>query len=179
MDLTKILSISGKPDLFTHIAQSKNGMIVESLVDGKRLNAFASMRVSALHEIAIYTEGEDMPLEDVFKRIFKKEDGGQAISHKVSSKELKKYFGGVLPEYDEERVYVSDIKRLIKWYNLLQSKGLIDLEENEDDKKEEENKAEVDKTEDVKETKTKTKEKVKEKTKEKSKESKKKDNKKE
>lgn len=132
MDLTKILSISGKPDLFKHIAQSKNGIVVESLIDGKRINAFASMRVSALHEIAIYTEGEDMPLEDVFKRIFKKEDGGQAIDHKVSNKELKKYFEEVLPEYDKDRVYVSDIKRLIKWYNLLQSKGLVDLEEKEE-----------------------------------------------
>ncbi len=142
MDLTKILSISGKPDLYMQIAQSKNGMIVESLEDKKRLNAFATMKISSLQDIAIYTESEDLPLSDVFKKIFEKENEGQTISHKSSANELKSYFEEVLPDYDKDRVYVSDIKRVIKWYNILQKHELIDLQEdvsednNESDKKE-------------------------------------------
>lgn len=143
MDLSKVLTISGKPDLFKHIAQSKNGIIVESLIDGKRLNAFASMRVSSLHEISIYTEGEDVPLEDVFKNIYKKVNGEKAIDHKSSAEELKTFFEEALPEYDKEKVYVSDIKRVVKWYNILQEKGMVDLEEPEKTENEEEVKDEV------------------------------------
>lgn len=129
MDLKEILSITGKPGLYKLIAQSRTGVIVESLLDGKRFPVMASHNVSALADIAIYTYGEEVPLAEIFKTIFKKEDGGQAISHKSSAAELQSYFSEIVPEFDEERVYASDIKKVFSWYNLLQSKGLVDAEE--------------------------------------------------
>ncbi len=126
MDLSKILSISGKPDLYKHIAQSKNGIIVESLNDGKRINAFSTMRISALQDIAIYTEGEDVPLATVYRTMFKQTEGKEAPSHKSDDKTVTDFFEKVLPEYDKERVYISDIKRALKWYNLLISHNLVD-----------------------------------------------------
>ncbi len=148
MDLSKILSVSGKPDLYKHVAQSRNGIVVESLTDGKRMNAFASMRISALQDIAIYTEDEDVPLEDVFRSIYIKTGGEKAISHKAKNDEIKAFFAEVLPEYDKERVYVSDMKRVIKWYNALHDKGLVDAEKKEEETKEE--KSESKNTEDKK-----------------------------
>ena len=130
MELKEILSITGKPGLYKLVAQSRTGVIVESLLDGKRFPVMASHNVSALADIAIYTYSEEVPLADVFRSIFKKEDGGEAISHKSSAAELKNYFLDVVPEFDEERVYVSDIKKVFNWYNLLQSKGLVDAEED-------------------------------------------------
>lgn len=132
MDLSKILSIAGKPGLFEMVSQSKSGLIVESLLDGKRTPAFSHERISSLEEISIFTEVDDVPLKEVFQAIFKKEDGQKTISHKSSANELKAFMEGVLPDYDKERVYVSDIKKLINWYNLLIEKGLIDLEEKEE-----------------------------------------------
>jgi len=129
MDLSKILSIAGKPGLFNMVSQSKSGLIVESLLDGKRIPAFSHERISSLEEISIFTETDDTPLKEVLQNLFKKEDGKKTISHKSSAKELKAVMLEVLPDYDEERVYVSDIKKLINWYNLLVEKGLIDLEE--------------------------------------------------
>jgi hypothetical protein len=128
MDLSKILAISGKPDLYKHVAQSRNGVVIENITDGKRLNAFASDKISALQDIAIFTTGEDLPLADVFRKIFQKENGGQSIDHKSSNEDIKKYFEEVLPEFDKERVYVSDMKRLFKWYNTLQKQNLVDME---------------------------------------------------
>ncbi len=129
MDLSKILSISGKPDLYKHIAQSRNGIVIEGITDGKRINAFSTDKISSLQDIAIYTKDDDLPLNDIFQNIFKKEDGKEAISHKASNKEIKAYFTEILSDFDEERVYVSDMKRVFKWYNILQKQGLIDLEE--------------------------------------------------
>ena len=134
MDLTKILSISGKSDLYKHIAKSKNGIIVESLSDGHRMNAFSSMKISTLHDIAIFTEVDDMPLEEVFKLIFKKQEGGKSIDLKSSNEKLKEYFDSILPEYDKDRVYVSVIKRIFKWYNLLIKHNLIEIDEKENEK---------------------------------------------
>lgn len=131
MDLSKILSIAGKPGLFQMISQSKSGLIVESLTDGRRIPAFSHERISSLEEISIFTETDDVPLKDVFISIFKKEDGKKTISHKSSTNDLKGLLSAVLPDYDEERVYVSDIKKLINWYNQLIEKNLIDLEEKE------------------------------------------------
>ncbi len=143
MDLSKILSIAGKPGLFQMISQSKSGLIVESLTDGRRIPAFSHERISSLEEISIFTETDDVPLKDVFISIFKKEDGKKTISHKSSANDLKGLLSGVLPDYDEERVYVSDIKKLINWYNQLIEKNLIDLEEKETtENKEEETPAE-------------------------------------
>lgn len=129
MDLSKVLSIAGKPGLFSMVSQSKSGLIVESLIDGKRIPAFSHERISSLEEISIFTETDDVPLKEVLQNLFKKEDGKKTISHKSSAKELKEVMLAVLPDYDEERVYVSDIKKLINWYNLLVEKELIDLVE--------------------------------------------------
>jgi len=138
MDLKGILSISGKPGLYKHISQTKNGIIVESLVDKKRMPAYASAKISALEDIAIYTENEDMPLVDVFKKIYESENGKEVLSSKASNDELKAYFGKVLPEYDKERVYVSDLKKIITWYNLLLSLKLMDFTQKEEEKEEKE-----------------------------------------
>ncbi len=135
MDLKGILSISGYPGLFKMIKQARNSIIVESLKDKKRMPAYATSKISALEDIAIFTETGDAKLLDVFKNIYRKEDGEKAISHKSKADELKAYFAEVLPEYDRDRVYVSDIKRIINWYNILQEHGMVDL----DDEAQEEN----------------------------------------
>jgi hypothetical protein len=145
MDLSKILSIAGKPGLYQMISQSKSGLIVQSLLDGKKIPAFSHERISSLEEISIFTETDDIPLKDVFIKLFKKEDGKKTISHKSSAKELKDLLKSVLPDYDEDRVYASDIKKLINWYNLLVDKNLIDLEE---EKEETEATSEAEKAED-------------------------------
>lgn len=129
MDLSKVLSIAGKPGLYSMVSQSKSGLIVESLLDGKRIPAFSHERISSLEEISIFTETDDVPLKKVLQSIFKKEDGKKTISHKSSANDLKALMLEVLADYDEERVYVSDIKKLVNWYNLLVEKDLIDLVE--------------------------------------------------
>ncbi|MGQ1784965.1 MULTISPECIES: DUF5606 family protein [unclassified Saccharicrinis] len=128
--LKGILAVSGQSGLFKMISQAKNSIIVESLIDGKRMPAYATSRISALEDISIFTEEADVKLVDVFKRIFEKEDGGQSISHKASAKELKSYFATVLPDYDRDRVYVSDIKKVIMWYNLLVDKDFFKFGED-------------------------------------------------
>ncbi len=113
MDLTEILSISGKPGLHKMISQTKGGMLVESMSDQKRFPVFAHEKVSSLEEISIFTETDDIPLKDVFKKINEMMEGDKALSHKSSSDELKDFFDDVVPDYDKERVYVSDIKKVI------------------------------------------------------------------
>ncbi len=142
MDLSKILSISGKPGLYKMLAQTKNGLVVESLLDGKRFTAFSHERVSTLEEISIYTEDEDKPLKEVLKAIYDKQDGKAAMSHKSDGKELKAFFEEAIPDYDKENVYVSDIKKVIGWYNTLVEHKLIDFTEEEKGKREEETKEE-------------------------------------
>jgi hypothetical protein len=137
MDLKGILSISGYGGLFKLIKQTKSGFVVESLADKKRMQAFATSKISTLDDIAIFTEDGEEHLKDVFRKIFEKEDGKQTISHKVSANELKSFFEALLPNYDKERVYVSDIKKVINWYNLLVEHGLIDLEEDKTEENEE------------------------------------------
>ena len=131
MDLSEILSISGKPGLYKMIAKSKNGLIVESLIDGKRISAFSHEKISSLEEISIFTDTEDLPIKEVFKRISEKTDRKQTIDVKSQNNKLKEFFEKVLPEYDKERVYVSDIKKVLKWYNLLLEKELLDFTEEE------------------------------------------------
>jgi uncharacterized protein DUF6852/uncharacterized protein DUF5606 len=139
--LKDILSISGHGGLFKFISQGRTGIIVESLEDKKRMNASASAKISALEDIAIFTDTEDLPLKDVFKAIFDKTNGEAAINHKSSADELKKYFAEILPDYDRDRVYVSDIKKVINWYNILQKSEMLNFDEEETDEVEE--KAEV------------------------------------
>ncbi len=129
MDLKGILAIAGQPGLFEMISQAKNSIIVESLITKKRMPAYATSKISALEDIAIYTYTEDVPLVEVFKKIFKKETGGNAIDHKASAKQLKEYLAEILPDYDKDRVYVSDIKKIMQWYNTLAELNMIDLED--------------------------------------------------
>lgn len=134
--LKGILAISGHSGLFKLVSEGKNSIIVESLDTGKRMPVYSTAKVSALEDIAIYTYEGDTPLKEVFKSISEKENGGPAISHKASGPELKAYFEAVLPEYDKDRVYVSDIKKVVLWYNTLQAKDMLDFsdaEENTDD----------------------------------------------
>lgn len=125
--LKGILSVSGHSGLFKLVAESKNNIIVESLDTNKRIPVYSTAKVSSLEDIAIFTENEDMPLKEVFKAISEFENGGVAISVKSADKDLKTYFQKVLPDYDKTRVYVSDIKKVISWYNKLQEKGMLDF----------------------------------------------------
>ncbi|HRG37252.1 MAG TPA: DUF5606 domain-containing protein [Bacteroidia bacterium] len=137
MDLSGIISIAGMSGLYKVIAQTKSGLVVESLLDKKRVPAYSTSKVSALEEVSIYSTGDDVPLKDVLKKIHTKEKGATSIDHKAPDAELKKYFKSVFPEYDEARVYVSDIKKVISWYNALEKEGLLTKKEEkktEDDK---------------------------------------------
>ncbi|MDX1277985.1 DUF5606 domain-containing protein [Oceanihabitans sediminis] len=130
MSLDKVLSISGRPGLFKLITQTRGGFIVESLIDQKKIPVNMQDNVSVLSEIAIYTLQEELPLKEVFKKIKEKEGGKQtSISHKESKDKLEEYFFEVLPNYDEDRVYASDIKKIIQWYNLLEKHNMLDFEE--------------------------------------------------
>jgi len=129
MDLKDIMSISGKPGLYKNIAQSKSGVIVESLTDGKRFQVFASDKISALGEISIYTTGEDMALREVFRLIKEKYQDTPAPGNKAGDKEILQFFEGIVPDYDKERFYVSHMRKLVGWYNILLEKGITDFSE--------------------------------------------------
>jgi hypothetical protein len=137
MNLEKILSISGKPGLYALKVQTRTGFLAESLVDGKKISVGLKVNVSLLSEISIYTFNEERPLTQVMRNIAIKENEGPAISHKEDNAKLVAYFTEILPEYDSERVYPSDIKKVLSWYNLLQSKGLVSKEEPKVDNAEE------------------------------------------
>lgn len=124
MEFNKIISVTGKPGLYQVVSQSKNAIIVASLADQKRLAINATQNVSLLENIAIYTYEEDIPLLDVFKAMFTKTEGKEAISHKESGKKLESFFLEVLPNYDDERVYTSNIKKVIQWFNILVKSGM-------------------------------------------------------
>lgn len=133
MDLRTVLSVSGKPGLFKLISHQKSGVVVESLLDGKRTAISSSANVSSLGDIAIYTYDEEVPLRDVFVKMAERTNSKEALSHKSSKDELEDFFGEVLPKFDQERVYASDIKKIVQWYNILVKNDLLDvLEENED-----------------------------------------------
>lgn len=104
-------------------------VIVESLLDGRRMPVQSAHKVSSLEDISIYTYEDDVPLGEVFEKIYAKENGGKAIHHKATPEELRDYLGEVLPTFDEDRVYPSDLKKLFQWYNLLQEKGLLEAED--------------------------------------------------
>ena len=125
MSLEKILSISGKPGLYVLKVQTRTGFVAESLLDGKKVTVSLKSNVSLLSEISIYTYEGEKPLAEIMQNIAKKENKGQTISHKEDNATLLSYFREVLPEYDEERVYASDVKKIVNWYNTLQEKGLL------------------------------------------------------
>lgn len=132
MNITGIISISGKPGLSKIVKQSRNGIIVESLIDGKRFPVQGTERISSLEDISIYTFEEDVLLVDVFKKVKEHTQGKKAISHKSSNSELQAEFEKILPNYDQDRVYTSDIKKVFQWFNLLLEKGLLEEEKEEE-----------------------------------------------
>lgn len=125
MNLKEIVAISGEPGLFRFIAQGKNSIVVENLESGKRTSAFGSAKVSSLEDISVFTDKEDLPLGKIFDMIHEKENGGPAIDSKAGVDELKNYFGEVIPEYSRDKVYLSDIRKIVKWYNILHEKELL------------------------------------------------------
>ena len=136
MSLEKILTISGKPGLYQIQNQTRNGFLATSLIDGKKISVSARQNVSILAEIAIYTLTKELPLREVFAKIFDKEKGGKAISHKSTKDELEEYFFEVLPDYDEDRVYPSDIKKIVQWYNLLTKNGISKFKDESSEEEE-------------------------------------------
>lgn len=129
MNLEKILAITGKPGLYALKVQTRTGFVAESLLDGKKITVGLRSNVSLLSEISMYTHTEEKPLAEIMRTIAVKENEGLAISHKESNEKLLEYFKEILPDYDEDRVYLSDIKKVLNWYNMLQTNGLVSKEE--------------------------------------------------
>jgi hypothetical protein len=134
MALDKILSIGGRPGLYKLLTQTRSGFVAEALLDGKRISVGLQSNVSVLSEIAIYTLEEEVPLHEVFQKIKEKEKGGKtSVGHKEDKIKLEEYFFEVLPNYDEDRVYASDIKKIIQWYNILHDHGLTEFSDTKDE----------------------------------------------
>jgi hypothetical protein len=133
MNLKSIISITGKPGLYSVVSQTKNGLIVESVGEGKRSPVYASDKVSALEDISIYTMKEDMPLSEVYTKVFESTKGKEAIDHKAKPEELRAFLGKII-DFDEERVYNSDLKKLFQWFNLLVKADLLKPEVKEEKK---------------------------------------------
>lgn len=131
IDLTGIIAISGQPGLYKVVAQSKNGIIVEGLADKKRTSISSTAKVSSLEDISMFTTGEDKPVSEIMKAIFDKEKGGACIDAKADDKSVVAYFAAVLPDYDKERVYTSNMRKLFNWYNGLQTSGNLKVKEAE------------------------------------------------
>lgn len=129
IDLTGIIAISGQSGLYKVVAQSKNGIIVEGLADKKRTSISSTAKVSSLEDISMFTTGEDKPVAEIMQSIFDKEKGGACIDAKADDKSVAAYFESVLPEYDKERVYTSNMKKLFTWYNGLQTTGNLKVKE--------------------------------------------------
>lgn len=125
MNLEEILTVSGKSGLFKRISETRNGLLVESLTDGRKMPVFATERSSVLEDIGIYTQDKEIPLKEVFWKIHEHTDGNPAPDPKSHPDDLKNVFAEILPEYDRDRVYVSDIKKVFTWYNILLEKGRI------------------------------------------------------
>lgn len=137
MDLSKIVSISGKPGLYVIKSQAIGRLIVESVIDGKCSPAFARDRMSSLEEISIFSTDEDRPLKDVFKMIHEKMGDKVDFDYKKAAPEqLREKFAFVMPDYDEEAVYPSDMKKVFAWYQMLVDKNLLDFTEEEEKKEE-------------------------------------------
>ena len=134
MDFTKIVSISGKSGLFKVVSQSKNAVIVESLTDQKRFPAFGHEKMSSLGEISVFTTGEDLPLKDILKAFHVKLEGKSAPDPKSNNTVLLNFFQEMVPDFDQERVYISDIRKMISWYNMLLDQNLLDFTEPAEEK---------------------------------------------
>jgi hypothetical protein len=132
MDLKEVMSVSGHSGLFRFISQGRNGIIVESFTDQKRSFITASQKVSSLGDIAIFTDAEEVPLKDVFKSIRQLEPGSTIPDGKSAPDVLRNFMEKILPNYDRERVYMSDIKKLVTWYNELLKLDLLDFEEEKE-----------------------------------------------
>ena len=136
MNVEKILAIAGKPGLFELKLQTRSGFLAESLLDGKKITVGLRSNVSLLSEISMYTYTEEKPLVEIMRAIaIKENEGPTSVSHKVDNAKLVAYFQEILPDYDEDRVYASDIKKLLNWYNILQAKGMVSKEEPKEDAK--------------------------------------------
>jgi hypothetical protein len=125
MSLDKILAISGKPGLYELKVQTRSGFLAESLLDGKKLNVGLQSNVSLLSEISVYTYEGEKPLAEILKAIAEKEDNKQTTINKEDKATLEQYFSEVVPDYDTDRVYASDMKKIVNWYNLLVLKELV------------------------------------------------------
>ncbi len=123
MEFNKIIAITGKPGLFNVVSQTKTGIIVEALSDKKRVAILSTQNISLLENIAIFTYDEEVPLLTVFKSISEKEKGKETISHKENGAKLTSFFSEILPDFNQERVYTSNIKKIVQWYNLLIGAG--------------------------------------------------------
>ena len=128
MNLEKVLAISGKPGLYLLKVQTRTGFVAESLIDGKKITVGLKSNVSLLSETSIYTNDAEIPLADVMRNIAIKEDNGPALSHKETNENMTAYFLEILPDYDQDRVYPSDIKKVLNWYGILQAKGMVSKE---------------------------------------------------
>lgn len=127
MDLKDFIAISGQPGLYKLVNQGKNLLIAENLETGQRIPVHASSHVSSMEEIAVFTESEDKPLKEVFYEIFRIAEGKPALDpRKSTSEEIREYFGTVLPSYDRSKVYVSDMKKVLTWYNILLRSGKVE-----------------------------------------------------
>lgn len=134
MRLKGILAISGKPGLYKLVSQGRGTIIIESLADGRRMPASATSSISALEEIAMYTDTGELQIREIMRRIAEKEDNGPAPDHKkTSSGETVSYFAEIVPDYDRARVYESHIRKLFQWYNILQKAGMVSKETEEED----------------------------------------------
>ncbi len=135
MSLEKIISITGKPGLYKVVSQIKNGLIVESVTEGKRIPVYSSEKVSALSDISIYTYSGDLPLKEVYEKMAKKTNGKAAIDHKSDANDLRNFLKEVVEDFDQDRVYHSDLKKLFQWFNILAQHDLL-KEDKEEAKKE-------------------------------------------
>ncbi len=130
--LKTILAISGKPGLYKLVSQGKNMLVVESLLNGKRTPAYNHEKIISLGDIAMFTDSDEVPLNEVFESMKKLENGAKAsVSTKDSESTLREYLGKVLPNFDRDRVYTADIKKLISWYNLLIENGYDNFEDQD------------------------------------------------
>jgi hypothetical protein len=131
MDFTKIIVVSGKSGVFKVVAQSRSGFITESLIDGKKMPVSASNRITSVEDIVVFTETDEVKLKEVLKKMKEVTNGEPGVDHKSPDKDIIAFFSSVLPDYDKEKVYVSDMKKMIFWYNLLQKNNMLDFEEDE------------------------------------------------